>query len=66
MKPGLTVKASTVFAIGCLIDNFHSLGNEPISLMLESIKVIIKTRTYKLLGMIPYYFWPNLMISKTS
>ena len=42
MKPGLTVKASTVFAIGCLIDNFHSLGNEPNSLMFESIKVIIK------------------------
>ena len=42
IKPGLTVNASTVFAMGCLIESFHSLGNEPISLMLESIKVIIK------------------------
>ena len=29
IKPGLTVKLSTAFVIGCLIDNFHSSGNEP-------------------------------------
>ena len=46
MNPGFTVNDSTVFAIGCLIDNFHSLGNEPISLMFESIKVITVSYTH--------------------
>ena len=42
MKPGLTVKLSTAFVIGCLIDNLHSSGKEPIFIKYESIKIIIK------------------------
>ena len=42
MKPGLTVKDFTPSAIGCLIDNFHSSGNEPIFEIFESINDMIK------------------------
>ena len=42
INPGCTVKALTPSAIGCLIDNFHSSGNEPIFEIFESIKLIIK------------------------
>ena len=42
IKPGWTVKAFTPSAIGCLIDNFHSSGNEPMFEIFESINVIIK------------------------
>ena len=30
IKLGLTVKDSTLLEIGCLIDNLHSSGNDPI------------------------------------
>ena len=42
MKPGLTVKLSTAFVIGCLIDNRHSSGNVPIFIKYVSTKLIIK------------------------
>ena len=31
IKPSSTVNEATAFEIGCLIDNFHSFGNDPIS-----------------------------------
>ena len=42
INPGFTVKLSTAFVIGCLIDNLHSSGNEPIFIKYKSIMVIMK------------------------
>ena len=42
INEGLTVKDYTVSAIGCLIESFHSDGNDPILTTKASIKTIIK------------------------
>ena len=42
IKPGFTVKLSTALVIGCLIDNLHSSGNEPIFKKYVSTKTIKK------------------------
>ena len=43
MNEGLTVSDLTVSAIGCLIESFHSDGNDPMFTTKASIKIIIKT-----------------------
>ena len=42
MNEGLTVRDLTVSAIGCLIESFHSDGNDPMFTTKASIKTIIK------------------------
>ena len=42
IKPGLTAMLSTVVDIGCLIESLHSSGKEPMLIIFESIKDIMK------------------------
>ena len=42
IKPGLTVRLSTAFVIGCLIESLHSSGNEPIFKKYASTTIITK------------------------